>query len=290
MSGERHEISGGGLSATISADGAELVRLRGPDGADLLWDGGAAWPRHAPVLFPIVGRLADDTLRHAGAEYRMTQHGFARDRRFGWVARDAGRAVLALAEDAESRARFPFPFRLEVAYAAEPAGLSVVTTVSNPGTAPLPFSLGAHPAFRWPLRPGTDKKAHRLVFEADEQGEAHYLCGGLLGPAEPAPCLAREWPLSPALFARDAVILKDVASRSVRYEGPGGPALRVRWDGYPDLGLWSKPEGADFLCIEPWQGTASPAGWDGPFAEKPGLVVLPPGGQRRFAWSAALEN
>ena len=35
-----------------------------------------------PLLFPIVGRLANDELRHRGKTYRMTQHGFARDNRF----------------------------------------------------------------------------------------------------------------------------------------------------------------------------------------------------------------
>ena len=48
---------------------------------------GPAWPRHAPVLFPIVGRLAGDQLRHGGSAYRLTQHGFARDRVFAWLER-----------------------------------------------------------------------------------------------------------------------------------------------------------------------------------------------------------
>jgi galactose mutarotase-like enzyme len=42
--------------------------------------------------------------------------------------------------------------------------------------------------------------------------------------------------------------------------------------------LWSKP-GADFLCIEPWYGYASPVNFDGPFATKPGLLLIPPGGE-----------
>jgi galactose mutarotase-like enzyme len=79
---DRHELDNGRLSAVIKADGAELCSLRDADGVELLWQAGPVWPRHAPVLFPIVGRLKDDRLLHDGASHRMTQHGFARDRRF----------------------------------------------------------------------------------------------------------------------------------------------------------------------------------------------------------------
>jgi galactose mutarotase-like enzyme len=37
--------------------------------------GRTAWPRHSPLLFPIVGRLKNDQLRYRGKTYPMTQHG-----------------------------------------------------------------------------------------------------------------------------------------------------------------------------------------------------------------------
>lgn len=285
---DRHRIEAGGLSATIQAQGAELVSLRDVAGEEYLWQAGPEWRRHAPVLFPIVGRLAGDTLRHAGTAHRLTQHGFARDRRFEWLEREPDSCRLRLTDDAESRAAFPFGFTLELAYALAGGALTVTTRIGNPGEAMLPCAIGAHPAFRWPLAPGVAKEAHRLVFEQPEPGPSHRLEGGLLGPEEPSPVQGRELPLDPALFARDALILPGVASRALRYEVPGGPALLLRWEGYPDLGIWSKPEGAGFLCIEPWHGMSSPVGWDGDFADKPGLLHIPPGESREFSWSVAL--
>ncbi|MCP6745141.1 hypothetical protein NL531_32775, partial [Klebsiella pneumoniae] len=73
---ERHGIGSGTLRAVISVQGAELQSLRDASGEEWLWQAGPAWPRHAPVLFPIVGRLPGDTMRHAGGTSRMTQHGF----------------------------------------------------------------------------------------------------------------------------------------------------------------------------------------------------------------------
>ena len=113
---DRHVLSNGTLSATVKADGAELCSLRDAAGEEMLWQGGAVWPRHAPVLFPIVGRLKDDTLRHEGKSYHLTQHGFARDRRFAWLTRNPTACRLVLHEDTETRAVYPFAFRLEIAF------------------------------------------------------------------------------------------------------------------------------------------------------------------------------
>src|SRR5215469_10088859 len=145
----RHVMSNGTLTATVKADGAELCSLRDAAGAEMLWQAGSVWPRHAPVLFPIVGRLKDGTLRHAGKSYRLTQHGFARDRRFAWLSRSATSCRLVLHEDAATRAIYPFAFRLEITFTLDDDALEERFTVTNPGREVLPASLGAHPGFVW---------------------------------------------------------------------------------------------------------------------------------------------
>ncbi|SDB48099.1 aldose 1-epimerase family protein [Belnapia rosea] len=277
-------IASSALAAELSPAGAELHGLRDAAGQDFLWDGGPAWPRHAPVLFPIVGRLAGDALTHAGQRYPMRQHGFARDRDFTLVEQMADRCAFRLADDAASQAIYPFAFALEIRYALEGARLVVEYRLGNPGTAPLPASIGAHPAFRWPL-PGAAGRPHELVFDQAEPAPIRRLEDGLMRPGPvPSPVEGRRLPLAEALFAEDAMILDGVESRSLDYRATGGPALRFAFHGFPHLGLWSKP-GAGFLCIEPWQGFASPVGWDGEFAAKPGLLSLPPGGEFRAGWT-----
>jgi galactose mutarotase-like enzyme len=52
--------------------------------------------------------------------------------------------------------------------------------------------------------------------------------------------------------------------------------VRLTTEGFPQLGVWSKPTGADFVCLEPWAGLASPEGWQGELRDKPyGLVCAP---------------
>jgi galactose mutarotase-like enzyme len=277
---DRHVLENGYLSATIKADGAELCSLRDAEDEELLWQAAPVWPRHAPVLFPIVGRLKGDVLRHRGQEYRMTQHGFARDRRFAWLQRTPTSCRLALHDDAGTRAHYPFAFRFEVAYTLADDALEVGFTVGNTGRETLPVSAGAHPAFRWPLTDDLEKQAHLLEFEAAEPAPIRRLADGLLErEPQPSPIEGRTLHLDPALFAADAVILDHPASRSVRYCAPGAPTIELSWEGFEQLGIWSRA-GGDFLCIEPWHGTASPVDFDGEFLDKPGLMLIPPGERR----------
>jgi galactose mutarotase-like enzyme len=57
-------ISAGGLTARIAPLGAELCSLTDADGREWMTDADPAfWTGHAPLLFPIVGALAEGTLR-----------------------------------------------------------------------------------------------------------------------------------------------------------------------------------------------------------------------------------
>jgi galactose mutarotase-like enzyme len=278
----KHIITAGPWTATIAARGAELCSLTLDGQGELIWQAGAVWPRHAPNLFPIVGRLAGDTLIHRGQSYPLSQHGFARDLDFAWVELGAGFCRMVLTDNEATRARYPFAFNLEVAYRLDAqAGLSQTYRLRNCGHEPLPASIGAHPAFRWPLDLDAPKTAHWLRFDRPEPAPARRLKGGLLAPERvESPIKGDLLALDDALFEADALILDRVASRGLVYGGPAF-ALRIGWEGFDQLGLWSKG-GGEFLCIEPWSGFASPAGFTGEFKDKPGVFTIEPGAVRQF--------
>lgn len=284
MSDDTYTLRSGGLTTTIKAHGAELCSLK--DGTtEFVWQAGPEWPRHAPLLFPIVGRLARDELRHRGNTYRMTQHGFARDNRFAWAERSERRCALVLEDSETTRALYPFAFRLTVIYALDAAGLDLTLTIANTGKETLPASIGGHPAFKWPLQPGLAKESYALTFAEAEPSPVRRLDGGLLRPAtEPSPVKGTVLPLSESLFTDDAVIFDRIESHAVRYAASSGPWLKMSWRGFRELGVWSKPAGAPFLCIEPWRGYASPAGFDGEFSDKPGLMHIAAGAEEHLSY------
>lgn len=286
----QHTLRHGDTLAVIQKQGAELSALE-THGHAWLWDAGPAWPRHAPILFPLVGRLHKDSFLHDRHRYSLSQHGFARDQAFRWLKRDEQSCSLELTANAQSRPLYPFDFRLVLNFEVGDAALRCTAAVQNPGLAALPFSIGAHPAFRWPLPGCEERDGHRLSFPGLDQDtlSVSRLRDGLLsGEEETLPIPEDGLPLDTALFARDALVFRDLPARRARFCGPSGAAVDMRWEGYRDFGVWTKPQGASFLCLEPWRGHASPADWDGEFGSKPGILNLPAGETASFTWAVDL--
>ena len=277
----RHTLESAYLTVTVQTDGAEMCSLCDATGQELLWQAGPVWPHYAPNLFPIVGELADGAYLHQGKRYAMQRHGFARAKKFAWLQRTPTRCRLVLHDDAETRAQYPFPFRFEISYALDDDALEIAFTITNTGRTILPAAAGAHPAFIWPLAEDVEKIAHSMEFSDPEAPTIRRIdAAGLILPEPlPSPIVDRVLKLEPGLFTADAIILDRLESSSVRYGAPGAPTIEMSWDGFAQLGIWQKP-GADFLCIEPWAGHASPVGFAGEIMDKPGMLLITPGEKR----------
>lgn len=285
-------LTNGVLTATIDPLGAELHSLKDAAGRELMTDADPAfWTGHAPILFPIIGALQDDTYRVEGATYHMAKHGFARRRKFAKVAQDDVSVRFELADNAETRAVYPFGFVLHVEHRLEGATLHTEVTVTNRGDTDLPASIGFHPAFAWPLPFGHDRAVHRMVFSAAEGDTVAAIAanGTIAAERRPSPLDGKVLKLNDALFADDALVFDPVHSDSVTYGADVGPQLRVNFPGMPKLGVWTKP-GSAFVCIEPWDGIADPEGFAGDIFDKPGIHRVAPGQSHRAAMSVTLEG
>ena len=278
--------------ATFATRGAELTSLitRAND-LEYLWAADpAVWARHAPVLFPLVGRLPADTYYHEGRSYKLPQHGFARDEEFAVVAHSATELVFQLRHNETTRTVFPFPFELTIIYTLRGTRLTVRWDVRNPASdQPLLFSIGAHPAIRCPLLPGEAFEDYYFEFDHPVTLERYLLEGGLLtGQTTAVLHQAQELPLSYELFADDALVFKyyDFTRLTLRSR-KSSHFVRFQFDGFPYLGLWTKGPGAGFVCVEPWHGVASPTGAPGELRDKEGILTLEPG--QVFSAAYAIE-
>ncbi len=272
------DIGSGGLQAQINLCGAELWRLVDRDGVDLLWSGDpAVWSGRAPILFPIIGSLAGGSYRYKDARYPLHRHGFARHTCFSVVEHSADSVLLRLEASADSRKIYPFEFQLDLRFTCSADALEVAVSVRNLGADKMPFSFGFHPALRWPLEPGASRADHVIVFAAPEPAPVCRLdAEGLILPeCQPSPVAGRRLELRDDLFVADALVFSNLVSRSVDYgaQHQQGRHIRVDFDNLPLLGVWTKP-GAGYICIEPWQGMADPAGFDGDILAKPGIIGL----------------
>lgn len=288
------ELKNRDLTLSVDSKGAEMASLElivaGQSGQELLWQGGEAWSRRAPVLFPIIGRMPGDQLVYGGVSYPISQHGFARDLEFNVDRISDSEVEFTLDESAETLIHFPFAFRLEVRFVLVDATVLVTQTVSNLAREPFSASLGAHPGFVWPLPGAANKAEHRIEFEVPETAPIRRLANGLLKPEPfPNPVSGSILQLDDSLFDADAVIFDQLASRSVRYSALGAPSLTVSFPDFPILGVWSKAPG-EFVCIEPWFGMTAAEDFSGEYSEKPHQFVLEPNESREFTYSVTIEQ
>ncbi len=280
------------LTVQIAPLGAELQSIVTSDGRDLLWNGDpAVWSGRAPLLFPIVGALEEGHYRYGGRNYPLSRHGFARTSPFTVVEARADRATFRLVDTADSREDYPFEFILDVTHALDGAELRSEAIVTNTGEKTMPASFGFHPALRWPLPAGGERGDHALVFAQDEPAPVRRLdSDGLLrSDGLATPVQGNRLALDDSLFADDALIFDRLKSRSLTYGAPGHPGVRVDFPGMPYLGVWTRP-GAGYVCIEPWQGVADPAGFTGDIRDKPGVALIQPGEEARFAMTLTVAD
>ena len=278
------------LSVEVSALGAEMQSLMTADGRNWLWTGDAAWwSGRSPVLFPMVGKAPDNRVTIEGVAYEMGQHGFARRSEFDLTAADDTLCRYELVASDATRAVYPFSFCLAITHSLEGRRLTVGSEVENRDSRPMPFGLGYHPAFPWPL-PGAEGKVHTITLENGAEPRMLRLQDGLVLPDTlPSPFIAGRLVLDPDQFAADAMVFPDGAGTALTYAADGGPELRFTFDNLPNLALWQKP-GAPFICIEPWHGTAAQFGGSGDLAQRPYVTVLPPGAKARFGFSVELPG
>jgi galactose mutarotase-like enzyme len=274
-------IENGLYAASVSSLGAELKSLRDKAlGREYLWQADPAWWKGtAPVLFPIVGGLKGGKYRFGGSEYELPQHGFARTSEFTVVANSRESVEFEFRSGPETRAKYPFDFRLRVGFALERNGISVRYAVTNEGNGPMRFSIGSHPAINVPFDGGKFEN-HYIVFEREERPERYFFKDGLVVAGKTADVFenSKVISLTRNLFDDGPVILKGIESSSFAItNGMTGKSVIVAADGVPPyLGIWSKPNGAPFVCIEPWHGLPDSTDATGELTEKEGILALEP--------------
>jgi galactose mutarotase-like enzyme len=277
MSDEWLELQSGGATVGIALRGAEWRRWH-VGGADRLWAPDPAWWTDvAPLLFPVVGWTRGGVIRVAGSTYPLGLHGFARTLRFAVAARDQASVRLVAQDDDQTRQAYPFAFGLAVTLSLDTWSVSLRAEVTNRSAGPMPYGFGFHPGFCWPFDGGRQHDYSVLFDVAEEPAVPEIAPGGLFSVRRRrVPLSGRTLPLSPGLFAREALCFIDAHSRGLRFVRRGGSAIRVAFEGCPAMALWSRA-GAPFLCVEGWQGYGDPEDFVGDLAEKPGLAHLSPG-------------
>jgi galactose mutarotase-like enzyme len=251
--------------------GAELFSLKNSENTEYIWEGNPVfWGKHSPVLFPIVGTLKNNMYYYQGKEYYLSRHGFAREMEFELIEKFENSATFSLVSSIETRKVYPFDFELQICYSLDENKLNIDYKIINNNDSILPFSIGAHPAFALPK----PFEGYSLAFEHNEVLKSYELENDLLSDTTNIIEMTdNEVPLTYSLFEKDAIIFKKLQSKSITILDNKNTLLRVRFDDFPNLGIWTK-NNAPFLCIEPWVGYSDTILSSGNIVEKEGIQLV----------------
>lgn len=252
------------LKVSLSSKGAELMSIIDKnDQTEYIWQGNPEfWAFHAPHLFPIVGGLNQNSLTVDGNQYPLNRHGFARTSTFRRIESAPQQAIFELRYSQETLIAYPYKFEFQVIYFLVNRSLKVVYKVINLDSRDIYFSVGAHPGFNLPLDNETSFEDYYIDFQTDEHLESHQLSpNGLFNKEKVTiPTINKQLPLSYTLFEDDALVFKNIQSRSVTLKSnKSSKQVKVDFPHFNYLGLWTK-KNAPFICIEPWLGCADTDG------------------------------
>jgi galactose mutarotase-like enzyme len=138
------------------------------------------------------------------------------------------------------------------------------------------FSIGAHPAFNWPLKEDEKKEDYYLEFEDIKQTKRHFLNDkGLVYKSEDLKIVENKIALNEELFKNDALVFNDLNIKQLTFRSrENDNFIKVNFENFPYLGIWSKPSGAAFLCIEPWFGVADVENSTQNLKDKKAMITL----------------
>lgn len=275
------------LLVTVARRGAELTRIYDKKAdREVLWCAEpSVWNRHAPALFPFVGKCYEGAYVHDGKEYGMTPHGFARDMDFEPLLCDMDECWFRLKDTPETYEKYPFHFEVEIGHRLEGRTIEVMWKVANTDSGEMLFMMGGHPAFQVP----EGKNIYDFTFEFNRRGCRegqftdclHYLAPNANGYEKEElqgnlKLSEGRVPLTKGFFDTALTYMFDEAQvSSVSLMVDGSPYVTLECSDFPYLGIWTMEATHPFVCLEPWYGICASDGYKGELKDRRGIISLP---------------
>ena len=279
------EIGNDLITAEISELGAELISVKSSEGFEYIWDADPDfWGSHAPLLFPVCGRLLNGKYLYGGKEFQMSAHGFAKNMRFRVKEHSSDRLVLSLKDNDESFEIYPFEFELIAEFTVIKNSLSVYFTVKNEGTAELPYMIGWHPGFNlW-----GDEKIGDFFVEYDKTKNFRRFplqngCFVCPNSEEYKLKKNRYYLCEEEIYRNDTMIFVGTGNSTTLGSKKTDRTVTVTYtENLPYLCLWKKNDSAArYICIEPWSDVPGPGDIEENFDTRK-MSRLAPGKEERY--------
>jgi galactose mutarotase-like enzyme len=195
-----------------------------------------------PILFPLCGNLPNDTYNVDGTDYKIKQHGFARE--LPWTAtaqsESGGASVtVELSSNAETKLVYPFDFHLAFTYVLRGNTLEVRQEYKNLSSTPMPFSSGFHPYFLCGDKSTIEVDIPSGSYQ-DNRTKENFAFDGKFD------------------FEQDEIdsVFGKLSSRSTSVtDNDRKLKIAIDYDDFCTYLVFWTVKGKDFYCLEPWSAT-----------------------------------
>lgn len=285
------EIQSESVKVQCLQEGAMLHSLV-KDGVEYLWQGDPQyWAGQAPVCFPITGVLRNEKAVAFGKPCVMKRHGVARIHPFKIAETGANYVSFLQCSDTETKKAFPFDYALEIRYTVLKNSVTTRYTVRNTGKDKLPFVIGGHPAFNCPLEAGKAFEDYSVEFcgAVDRKCLRPDVETGLIDISKRYDVLdtPNKIDLGHSLFDLDAMVFDHIKPKSATLSA-GGRGVRIDYQDFDNLLIWSSANGGNFVALEPWTGISTCSDEGEIFEYKRGMTILDPGCEASFSFKITL--
>ncbi len=247
------------IKATFSSKGAELQSLiLKKDNLEYVWQGNPdIWAKHAPLLFPLIGRLKDGEYTFEGQTYKATGHGFGRDSELEVIAQKDDEIIFSLKPNELSASMYPFEFELQIKYSVNGATLKKEHTFFNKDNKALYYEVGGHDGYNICLEDGEVMNDYYLDF--GNLDAIHPLCLDenilILEDTYEIPLTDGKLQVDMELFKVDALMLHNCPVKVISLKSTKSDReIKFEFQDFPTIGIWTKykPFDTNYICFEPW--------------------------------------
>lgn len=245
------------LEVKIALLGAEVQEVKNlEDDFSYIWDADTKyWGRHAPVLFPFIGRSNDNQYLIDGKKYDMKQHGFLRDQTFTVVDQSSDQVTLQSKASEETLAVYPYDYTVEITYQLIENQLEIKYQIENHNDKEMYYSFGFHPG----LKVTGNLSNYALTFNPEVKelrtlaiNPAPFRSGEVTETKLNNGNLSLSYPmLDNGLIIYD---VQDIMSVTL-VSSEDDHTVSENIADFPYLAIWSpEKKKAPFVCVEPFRG------------------------------------
>lgn len=242
---KRFEIKEDGISIVVDSHGAKLLAIL-KNGYNILhYDKNDIAHSGIPICLPNFGPLTNGELIIDEKKYELRQHGFIRDLDFS-VKTNENSIICSTTHSVETLTKYPFKFNFSVEFTLSKNSVSILLTLKNKDSKPMPIAPGIHPYFAV-SKPKTiifttnakngDNNLKNMILESiEESGVFNKKENGYYGIKKAPDFNLINHTLNETIIKSD-----DMTKTSIKYD----------YSIFNRLTIWRKEENSNYICVEP---------------------------------------